>query len=105
MTPEPIPVWGIVLPSSFVFLPSAVIRTTAGLTLAATSMIADDSSSVTGCRAPIAVAFEADAPAGVVVRLSAPDASRARNVPPEARTAPRIAARSTWPNGDGRRAG
>src|SRR5947208_13847490 len=103
MTPEPTPVCGIVSPSPLVFVPSAVIRTTAGLTFAATSMIADDSSSVTGWRAPTVVLLDGTVPTGVVARLSAPDASRARKVPPDARMAPSSAASMTWPNGDWRR--
>src|SRR4051794_9518566 len=103
MTPEPIPVCGIVLPSPLVFVPSAVIRTTAGLTLAATAMIAGDSSSVTRCPAPTGVLPGAVVPTGVVDRLSAPDAFSARKVPPEARMAASSAARMTWPNGDVRR--
>src|SRR5882762_8515012 len=103
MTPEPTPVWGIWVPNPLVFVPSAVMRTTAGLIFAATSMIADDSSRVTGCLAPTVVLLEAAAPTVVAGRLSAPDALRARNVPPEARIPPRSAARMTWPNGDGRR--
>src|SRR5438045_366964 len=88
MIPDPTPVSGIVPPSWSVDWPVAVIRTTAGRTFAATSMIADDSSRVT------AWWFEAWAPlppAGPA-RFSAPVASRTRTVPPEARTADRTAA-------------
>src|SRR5437660_12304329 len=103
MTPEPTPVCGIVSPSPLVFVPSAVIRTTAGLTFAATSMIADDSSSVTGWRAPTVVLLDGTVPTGVVARLSAPDASRARKVPPDARVAPSGGARRPGRGGGRRR--
>ena len=47
MTPEPTPVDGTVVPSKSP-APWTVIRTTAGLTRAEASMMADDSSMVTG---------------------------------------------------------
>src|SRR3954454_18064425 len=102
MIPEPTPVVGMVSPIASVLVPSTVIRTTAGVTLAATSMIADDSSSVTGCLAPSVVPVVVAA-GSVAWRSSAPDAFRARNVPPDPRTPARIAARMTCPSGDVRR--
>src|SRR4051812_1155708 len=101
MTPDPTPVVGIVSPIESVLVPSTVMRTTAGVTFAATSMIADDSSSVTGCFAPTVVPVVVAAGIGVW-RSSAPDAFNARNVPPEPRTPARIAARMTCPSGDER---
>ena len=95
-TPEPTPVAGMtpLLPASV--LPVTVIRTTAGLTLAATAMVADDSSTVTGCVDPVVVAW-VEAGAGAAGRSRAPAAPRARTVPPEARTAERSAAARTDP--------
>ncbi len=67
-------------------LPVTVIRTTAGLTLAATAIVADDSSMATGWVVP---AFVAGGTLVLVTagRSSAPVAPRARTVPPDARTA------------------
>jgi len=77
-------------------LPLTVIRTTAGLAFAATSIVALDSSIVTGwLLAPTVV------PVGVTAvaagRSKAPDAFSATTVPPEARTAARSAAPRTVP--------
>jgi len=47
MTPEPTPFSGIT-PRLVSTLPVVVMRTTAGLTFPATSIVADDSSMVTG---------------------------------------------------------
>src|ERR671936_2728965 len=94
MTPDPTPVSGIWPPNAFVLTPSTVIRTTAGLTLAAASMIADDSSIVTGCWAPTVVVPPLAVWAGW--RSRAPDAVRARYVPPDA-----IVAASTEDNSTG----
>src|SRR5919201_1046906 len=95
MTPDPTPVSGIWPPKPFVLTPSTVIRTTAGLTFAAASMIADDSSIVTGCWAPTVV--ELPLFVGGACRSSAPVALRARYVPPDAIVAARTDARSTGP--------
>src|SRR5262245_44651702 len=100
MIPEPTPDSGIVPPPPSGDWPVAVIRTTAGLTFAATSMIADDSSRVTDWW--VAVWVLPPDPAG---RFRAPVASRTTTVPPEARTAESTAARTTvrvpapWPDG------
>jgi hypothetical protein len=51
MTPEPTPVSGMT-PWFGVDWLLTVMRTTAGLTLAATAIVADDSSIVTGCVEP-----------------------------------------------------
>src|SRR5512141_2063648 len=84
MTPEPTPSVGT-LPNGSVVVPSVVILTTAGLSLAATSMTADDSSIWTGCVLPVVV------PVPVVVwttvRSNAPARSRTATVPPDATTA------------------
>src|SRR5215210_4040680 len=103
MTPEPTPVAGIVPPMASGLVSLTVIRTTAGLTFAATSMIAEDSSSVTGCFAPTVVPPAVVAAGAREPRSSAPEALSAKNVPPEPRTAARMAARITWPSGDERR--
>ncbi len=91
MTPDPTPVAGMtpLLPESLA--PVTVIRTTAGLTLAATAIVADDSSMVTGWVEPVLVAW-LDAGAGAIGRSSAPAAPSARTVPPEASTADSTAA-------------
>ena len=86
ITPEPTPVSGMTPYVPELALPVTVIRTTAGLTLAATAIVADDSSMVTGWVVPALVA------SGTLVvettgRSSAPVAPRARTVPPDARTA------------------
>ena len=88
MTPDPMPSWGRE-PRSFGFTPAVeVIWTTAGPALAAASMIAEDSS-----KRPLWVVGTEDVvvpwPAGALAtdRSSAPLASMARTVPPEATTA------------------
>src|SRR4051794_27473506 len=95
MTPEPTPVSGMTpwLVSTWLL---TVMRTTAGLTLDATAIVADDSSIVTGWVDPTVW------PAGVVDeagadRSSAPVAPSAKTVPPEARIADRTAAATTVP--------
>ena len=67
MTPEPTPVSGMTPRSPAFALPVTVIRTTAGLTFAATAIVADDSSMVTGLVAPtfVPVATEAAGAASV----------------------------------------
>src|SRR4051812_50185592 len=97
MTPEPTPVSGMTpwLVSTWLL---TVMRTTAGLTLDATAIVADDSSIVTGWVDPTVW------PAGVVDeagadRSSAPVAPSAKTVPPEARIADRTAAAPTVPPG------
>ena len=75
MMPEPTPSDGIVVGSVVAFA-ELTIRTTAGLTLAATEMIADDSSILTGWGA---VAIWPDgAEAGGAGWSSAPEARRVR---------------------------
>src|SRR5919106_6281505 len=95
MTPEPTPVSGMI-PLDVSTLPLTVMRTTAGLALAATLIVADDSSMVTGwLLAPTFVTVGVlDTGAG---RSSAPVALRATSVPPDASTADRIAAPRTVP--------
>src|SRR6187455_3660680 len=94
MTPEPTPVSGMT-PLLVSTLLDVVMRTTAGLTLAATAMVADDSSMLTGW---LPLTVEPLAATGLGVGWSrAPVADRARTVPPEARTADRAAARTTEP--------
>src|SRR5262245_13810936 len=95
MIPEPTPVDGMI-PLDVSTLPLVVILTTAGLALAATSIVADDSSMVTGwLLAPTVVPT---GPLATAVGWSnAPDASSARTVPPDARMADRRAAPSTVP--------
>src|SRR6187397_1611512 len=88
MTPEPTPVAGM-MPRSVFASPEVVICTTAGLTLAATSMVADDSSIVTGCAEPTVWPVELDATG--VGWSSEPVACSAMTVPPEASTAARRA--------------
>ena len=75
---------------------SVVIRTTAGPALAATLMIADDSSIVIGCL-PALVDSAFELAAGAAGRSSAPVALSAMKVPPEASTADRSAADRTTP--------
>src|SRR5688572_28049904 len=87
MTPDPTPVSGM-MPFDVSTLAPVVIRTTAGLTAAATSMVAEFSSMVRGrLLAPTVV------PVGPTwtgaERSSTQVARRARTVPPEARTADR----------------
>ncbi len=67
------------------FCSCVVIFTTAGLTRAAASMTADDSSMVTGCRAP--VCWEPLATAAGAGRSKAPVRSRTATVPTEATVA------------------
>ena len=63
MTPEPTPVSGM-MPVDVSTLPPTVIRTTAGLAFAATLIVADDSSIVTGwLLAPTVVTVGVDATA------------------------------------------
>src|SRR4249920_1391923 len=85
MTPEPTPVSGIT-PRSPPELPVTLIFTTAGLTLAATAMVADDSSMATGWTVPAFVAC-GNPRLDAAGRSSAPAAPSARTVPPDARTA------------------
>ena len=86
MTPDPTPVSGMtpLLPAFAV--PVTVMRTTAGLTLAATAIVADDSSMATGWTVPTLVACGALAEAGAG-RSSAPTADSAATVPTDASTA------------------
>src|SRR3954462_11678497 len=103
MTPEPTPVEGTVVPSKFP-APCTVMRTTAGLTRADASMIADDSSMVTGCPGWL---LEVWVPVGSVDaagRPSAPVSLRIAIVPPDARTADSTDASTTGPNPTPRRA-
>src|SRR6476646_7873153 len=80
------------------------MRTTDGPALAATLMIAEDSSSVTGCLTVVElVPWVLVAAAGV--RSKAPPAVSATTVPPEARTAAARAAAMTVPGPAPRRAG
>ena len=64
MTPEPTPVSGMTPALPALLEPVTVIRTTAGLTLAATAMVADDSLMATGWTVPTLVAW--GAPANIV---------------------------------------
>src|SRR5688572_21281585 len=94
MTPDPTPVSGMI-PLLGSALPETVMRTTAGLTFDATSMVADCSSMVTGWLALTFVPlFATGAAAG---RSSTPVAESAATVPPEARIADRAAARTMEP--------
>src|SRR5580765_3633040 len=72
------------------------MRTTDGPALAATSMIAEDSSSVTGCLIVAEFAFWLLV-AAIGARSKAPLAVRATTVPPEARMAAASAAMTTVP--------
>src|SRR5262245_54596401 len=102
MIPEPTPCSGMDPPNGSVVVPLTIIRTTEGPALAAASMIADDSSIVTGWRA---AACEAEllllAPVAAGSRAPAP--FRARTVPPAARIAERAEAATMLP-GPARRA-
>src|SRR6187401_48090 len=90
MTPEPTPVGGMTPRLPVSVAPVTRILTTAGLTLVATAIVADDSSMATGWRAPALVDWgDVTAAAG---RSRAPVALSARTVPPEARTADSSAA-------------
>src|SRR3954447_21936406 len=82
--PEPTPAAGTP-PNGSVEAPPVVILTTAGLSLAATSMTAEDSLMVTGCVPPVAVALPTDDDG--TGRSNAPERSRTSTVPPEATTA------------------
>ena len=84
MTPEPMPSVGT-FPNGSLLWPSTVILTTAGLTLAATSITADDSSIVTGVVSPVVV--PRPVVAGATVRSKAPLRSSTTTVPLEASTA------------------
>ncbi len=96
MTPEPTPVSGMI-PLDVSTLPLTLMRTTAGLAFAATLIVADDSSIVTGwLLAPtVVVVGVVDTGAG---RSSAPVALSATSVPPDASTADRSAAPKTVPS-------
>src|SRR3954452_17436839 len=97
MTPEQTPVDGTVVPSNSP-VPWTVMRTTAGLTRADASMIADDSSIVTGCPGWL---LEVCVPTGRIDwagRPSTPVSARSAIVPPDASTADRTDARTTGPN-------
>ena len=95
ITPEPTPVGGMTPRLPVSVAPVTRILTTAGLTLVATAMVADDSSMATGWRAPALVdCGDVTTAAG---RSRAPAALSARTVPPEARTADRRAAASNAP--------
>src|SRR5688572_12794129 len=84
MTPDPTPVSGM-MPVEVSTSALVWMRTTAGLTAAATLIVAELSSTVTGWFvAPTVVAFGAGTPLG---RSSSPVARSASTVPPEARTA------------------
>src|SRR5260370_21606165 len=97
MIPEPTPCSGIVPPSGSVVVPVSVIRTTAGLTLLAASMIAEDSSTATGT---LLAEIFAGAAAGVLRAPIAPVPSSTRTVPPEASTADRTATPTSAPTPD-----
>ena len=97
MTPEPTPVSGMTPRLPAFDVPVTVIRTTAGLTLAATAIVADDSSIATGWSVPTFVACgtleRCRAPVG---RARRPRRARGR-CPAEARTADRSGAARTRP--------
>ena len=67
MTPEPTPLLGHASAERSGRRPSAMIRTTAGLALAATSMTADDSSIVTGCLTEVAIGVRGRGASGRLV--------------------------------------
>src|SRR6185437_1276782 len=96
MTPEPTPVAGMtpVLPLSE---PVTVILTTAGLTFAATAIVADCSSMVTGWLAPVLVAWGAETALLGAGRSRTPAAPSATTVPTDARIAARTAVSTTEP--------
>ncbi len=79
-------------------MPVAVMRTTAGLTLAAALTTADESSMAIGLGVWPAAGLRAPDPAG---RFSAPVPSRMRTVPPEASTADSRAAPRIRPSPSG----
>jgi hypothetical protein len=94
MKPEPTPVSGT-LPKGSVVVPLVVILTTAGLSLVATSMTADDSLTVTCWVPPMVVAGPTfDDGAGL---SNAPARSSTSTVPVEATTADRREAAMTVP--------
>src|SRR5690349_20833567 len=95
MTPEPTPVAGMI-PVDVSTSLFVVMRTTPGLAADATSMVAEDSSIVTGWLFAATVEPVGEV-AGRTVRLSAPLAVSAATVPPEARTAARSAAPTIVP--------
>src|SRR3954468_15820947 len=96
MTPDPTPVSGITPLFPTFAVPVTVIRTTAGLTLEATAIVADDSSIATGWTVPTLVAWGALAAEGEG-RSSAPTADRAATVPTDASTADRRQASTSEP--------
>jgi hypothetical protein len=96
MIPEPTPCW-VCWTTLFGSMPSVKIRTTDGLAFAATSMMADDSSRLTGCLTVAGFALELGACVTIVVRFRAPLAFNATTVPPDARMAAARAAASTVP--------
>ena len=83
------------VPNSVVALPLVVILTTAGPALAATSMIAESSSMVTGWRAETVAPTGEEA--GWACCSKAPVALSATTVPPDARAAASSAAPTTVP--------
>src|SRR4029079_10384066 len=97
MIPEPMPsvcwVWSMLFGST----PCSKIRTTDGPALAATSMIAEDSSSLRGWLMELASGPAAVAGLGAAGWSNAPVAFSAATVPPEASTAARRAAPITEP--------
>src|SRR6187397_2415094 len=96
MKPEPTPVAGTPPNGSVVSPPlPVVILTTAGPSLAATSITADDSSIVTGCVPPVVVALPIEA--GGTGWSKAPLRSSTSTVPPDATTADRSDAAITVP--------
>src|SRR5690242_11695835 len=95
MKPEPTPVSGTA-PSGSVVVPAVVIFTTAGLSLAATSMTADDSLIETGCWLLPIVLPEPTVEVGTGLS-NAPARSRTSTVPVDATTADRSEAAMTVP--------
>ena len=93
MKPEPTPSDGTV-PNGSVVVPSVVIFTTAGPTLAAASMTAEDSLMVTGW---VPVVWPLPMPDVCAGRLKTPCWPSTATVPPEARTADRADATITVP--------
>src|SRR4029453_11303395 len=96
MRPDPTPVSGM-MPCEVSTLPLTVMRTTAGLALAATSIVADDSSMVTGWLVAPTVVPVGEVAVAATGFSSAPEAVSAATVPPDARTAARSAAPRTVP--------
>src|SRR5918993_4285823 len=95
MTPDPTPVGGMTPRLPVSEAPVTRIFTTAGLTVDATAIVADDSSRATGWTAPALDAWGEVAAA--VGRSRAPAALSARTVPPDARTAERSVAAMSEP--------